>query len=357
MAGWVEIPTASNVLTLDNTTAFTPDADYEPATKKYVDDLIGTEEEVEDIVGGMLTGNTETFIEVTYQDADGTIDFVVPVKDEDNMASDSDTYLATQQSIKAYADTKVALSLFDAHTILAATADNTPAALSVTEQTLVGRLTGGNIAAIAIGLANDNIPQIDDADGIAANDYIKATAAGFVGRTYTEVKADLDLEIGTDIPALAHTSQHAVGGSDTIFPADPGADRFLMWDDDPGVLVWAAGAAVSSFNDLDDVPAAYAGESGKYVRVKATEDGLEFATPAGGITDLVQDLTPQLGGDLDLNGHNIDFPTTANISDCLDEDNMASDSDTKICTQQSIKAYVDNSVAGAADETLDWLGV
>ena len=30
----------SNVLQLDNTSAFTPDADYEPATKKYVDDLI-----------------------------------------------------------------------------------------------------------------------------------------------------------------------------------------------------------------------------------------------------------------------------------------------------------------------------
>ena len=36
-----------------------------------------TEEQVEDFVGGMLTGNTETGITVTYQDADGTIDFVV----------------------------------------------------------------------------------------------------------------------------------------------------------------------------------------------------------------------------------------------------------------------------------------
>ena len=36
-----------------------------------------TEEQVEDYVGGMLTGNTETGITVTYQDADGTIDFVV----------------------------------------------------------------------------------------------------------------------------------------------------------------------------------------------------------------------------------------------------------------------------------------
>ncbi len=32
----------ANVLELDNTSAFTPDADYEPATKKYVDDNAGT---------------------------------------------------------------------------------------------------------------------------------------------------------------------------------------------------------------------------------------------------------------------------------------------------------------------------
>jgi len=32
----------SNVLGLDNTNVFTPDADYEPATKKYVDDIINT---------------------------------------------------------------------------------------------------------------------------------------------------------------------------------------------------------------------------------------------------------------------------------------------------------------------------
>ena len=36
-----------------------------------------TEEQVEDFVGGMVTGNTETGITVTYQDGDGTLDFVV----------------------------------------------------------------------------------------------------------------------------------------------------------------------------------------------------------------------------------------------------------------------------------------
>lgn len=68
-----------------------------------------TGERLEDRVGAMFSGNTETFLTLTYQDADNTIDAVVPVKDEDAMTSDSATYLATQRSIKAYADTLHAL--------------------------------------------------------------------------------------------------------------------------------------------------------------------------------------------------------------------------------------------------------
>ena len=40
-------------------------------------------EEVQDIVGGMVSGNTETGITVTYQDADGTIDFAVGTLNQD----------------------------------------------------------------------------------------------------------------------------------------------------------------------------------------------------------------------------------------------------------------------------------
>ena len=64
-------------------------------------------ENVEDLVGAMFSSNTETFINVTYVDADGTLDLVVPVHDEDNLASNSASHLATQQSIKAYVDAQV----------------------------------------------------------------------------------------------------------------------------------------------------------------------------------------------------------------------------------------------------------
>jgi hypothetical protein len=39
-------------------------------------------------------------------------------------------------------------TLFDAHTILAATADNTPVALTIAEQRVLGRITSGNITAL-----------------------------------------------------------------------------------------------------------------------------------------------------------------------------------------------------------------
>ena len=59
----------------DNISTLTNDSGYITATL--------TDEEVQDKVGAMFTGNTETLITATYQDADGTIDLVV----ESNLAS------------------------------------------------------------------------------------------------------------------------------------------------------------------------------------------------------------------------------------------------------------------------------
>jgi len=46
-----------------------------------------TNEQVQDIIGGMLTGNTETGITVTYQDGDGTIDFSVASQTDNNFTN------------------------------------------------------------------------------------------------------------------------------------------------------------------------------------------------------------------------------------------------------------------------------
>lgn len=93
----------------------------------------------------------------------------------------------------AYEDDVVTKALFDAHTVLYATSDDTPAALTVTEQTLVGRLTGGNISAVAMGIADNNILQVEDA-GAADNEYAKFTAAGIDGQAYADVLGDLSAQ-------------------------------------------------------------------------------------------------------------------------------------------------------------------
>ena len=55
--------------------------------KAYVDSQVATEESIEDFVGGMVTGNTETGITVTYQDSDGTLDFAVTALPADDLTT------------------------------------------------------------------------------------------------------------------------------------------------------------------------------------------------------------------------------------------------------------------------------
>ena len=96
--GSVETLSASDVRTLinvadgatnvTNTNQLTNGAGFITATL--------TNEQVQDIVGGMLTGNTETGITVTYQDGDGTIDFVVASQTDNNF---TDTLLSKLNGI------------------------------------------------------------------------------------------------------------------------------------------------------------------------------------------------------------------------------------------------------------------
>ena len=93
--GNVEELTAANIRTfinvadgatnVTNTNQLTNGAGFITATL--------TNEQVQDIVGGMVTGNTETGITVTYQDSDGTLDFVIGTLNQDTTgnAASADT--------------------------------------------------------------------------------------------------------------------------------------------------------------------------------------------------------------------------------------------------------------------------
>lgn len=108
---------------------------YQASSGKFIGADAGvTDEQLQDVVGAMIGSNTESGITVTYDDTNGKLDFVIssdvvqltstqtltnktltsPVLntgitgtaflDEDDMASNSATKVASQQSIKAFVD-------------------------------------------------------------------------------------------------------------------------------------------------------------------------------------------------------------------------------------------------------------
>jgi hypothetical protein len=57
-----------------------------------------TTEQIQDIIGAMVTGNTETNVTVTYDDNDGTLDFVVSADSAVVKDADNDTKIQVEES-------------------------------------------------------------------------------------------------------------------------------------------------------------------------------------------------------------------------------------------------------------------
>ena len=136
-----------------------------------------TNEQVQDIVGGMLTGNTETGITVTYQDGDGTIDFVVGTLNQDTTGN---------------AATATALE------------------------------TARNIGGVSFdGTANINLPGVNT----AGNQNTSGTSGGFTAGSASNLNSGTipDARFPATLPAVSGANLTGIsagatgGGSDQIF--------------------------------------------------------------------------------------------------------------------------------------------
>ena len=106
-------------------------------------------ERIQDIVGGMVTGNTETGITVTYEDSDGTIDFVVGTLNQDTTGNAATaTALETARTIGGVSfDGTANINLAGVNT--AGTQDTSGNAATATEAT--------NITAVANNSADETV--------------------------------------------------------------------------------------------------------------------------------------------------------------------------------------------------------
>jgi len=116
----------------------------------------------------------------------------VSILDEDNMASDSETSLATQQSIKAYTDTKVA-AVITRGTAVATTSGTSVDFTSI--PSTVKRITV-MLSGVSTNGTSPIILQLGDSGGVEITDYLGATAK--ITSTPDRVNASTGILISPD---------------------------------------------------------------------------------------------------------------------------------------------------------------
>jgi len=324
-----------------------------------------------------INGNTEISGSLTL----GSSTAVSSVLDEDNMASDSATALATQQSIKAYVDA-VTTSLnqqdldfqgdsggaldidLDTETLTIAggtgidtVGSGTTLTVSIDAAT-VATLTGSQtLINKIIDVDNNTVSNIEvdnlksgvldtDLTSVSASDDTLASAKSI--KTYVDAQ---DANIASDTLTFTNKTIDANGTGNSI-------TNLEVADFASGVVDTALASVSASDDTLASAKA-----------IKSYVDAQVATVPVGDITEVTAGTGLSGGGTTGAVTLNIDTATTVDLSTSqvlsnktltspvlntgvsgtaiLDEDNMASDSATQLATQQSIKAYVDSQVATA----------
>ena len=242
---------------------------------------------------------------------------VSTILDEDNFATNSATALATQQSIKAYVDA-VTTTLnqqdldFQGDSGGALDVDLDTESLTIAGGTLIS--TAGSGTTITV---NADASVLTDSNTKTLTN--KTIDANGTGNSITNIEV-ADLASGVLDTALASVS----GSDDTL----------------------ASAKAIKSYVDTQvatvptgDITAVVAGTG---LSGGATSGSATLTIDTGTTADLT---TSQALSNKTLTSPVIN--TGVSGSAILDEDDMASDSNTKLATQQSIKAYVTSQVATA----------
>ena len=275
---------------------------------------------IADTIGAMVTSNTETGITVTYEDGDNTLDFVIGTLNQDTTGTAA---IATAITVTANNSTDETVYPIFVDGATGTQGAETDSGLSYNPSS--GNFTiGGALTAASLDISGDV-----DVDGTLEADAITVN-----GTTLAETIADT---VG------AMVSSNTESG---ITVAYQDADNTLDFtigtlnQDTTGTAAIATAITVTANNSTDETvyPIFVDGATG--TQGAETDTGLSYNPSTGLLTTAGVTASGTV-----TYGSLSDGAIT--VTAFVDEDNMSSDSATLIPTQQSVKAYVDNSMTSA----------
>ena len=253
---------------------------------------------------------------------------VTGIKDEDDMASNSATKLATQQSIKAYVDAQVTAQDFDYQ-------GDAGGAQSIDLDSQSMTFTGGT-GIDTTGSAQTLTVAIDNTVATLAGTqtFTNKTLTTPVLTTPTITNAILN----TGISGTAFLDEdNMVSNSATKVASQQSIKAYVDAQVTAQDLDFSGDSGGAQNVDLDSQSLTFTGGTG--IDTTGSAQTISFAIDSNVATLAdTQTFTNKTLTSAVLNG-------TISGTSIKDEDNMASDSASHLATQQSIKAYVDTQVA------------
>ena len=178
-----------------------------------------------------------------------------------------------------------------------ATADQTASEI----RTLVENATDSNVYTDAEKTKLSGIETGATADQTNA-EIRAAVEAASDSNVFTDADHTKLNSLGT-LNALSDVDTTGVADN-KILKYQASSSKFVIADDTGG------GGGSSTFTGLSDSPTNYTGAAGKTVKVNSAGNALEFVTVTTPTQDIVDDTTPQLGGNLDVQASEITTSTT-----------------------------------------------